>query len=293
MDPDRDPGGPKTCGSATLLTMSLPDAVNLPLSMDPVLAVVTNTTGQMVRETFLLVLYLPLLVPFPTSLPPSLPLDFCNFHSFLTSPTFPSFFLLLPLLSAFLFFFHTFPVPFLFSSLTFSFLFLFFHSHLFHFLPFLPFSLLSLFFSPFLLFPFFPSHLCYSFLSSRPHNSRPFLFFLSHFFLLPFILPFSLLFISPFSFGVLLPPAFSSPFVFFLWHRFSTSSVRAPPPSSVVDPHHVDADPDAYSDSTYHPDADSDYDFKLMLIRIFFMLMRFQIRIRLFTLMRIQILASK
>jgi hypothetical protein len=48
--------------------------------------------------------------------------------------------------------------------------------------------------------------------------------------------------------------------------------------NSVVDPHHIDADPD----STYYPDADSD-----------FCLMRF--RIRLFTLMRtlIQILASK
>ncbi len=28
---------------------------------------------------------------------------------------------------------------------------------------------------------------------------------------------------------------------------------------SVVDPHHVDADPDAEPDSTYHPDADSDF----------------------------------
>jgi hypothetical protein len=32
---------------------------------------------------------------------------------------------------------------------------------------------------------------------------------------------------------------------------------------SVVDPHHVDADPD----STYHPDADPDSDFYLMRIR--------------------------
>ncbi len=36
--------------------------------------------------------------------------------------------------------------------------------------------------------------------------------------------------------------------------------------SSVVDPHHVDADP--YS--TYHPDADPDSDFCLMRIRILF-----------------------
>ncbi len=35
-------------------------------------------------------------------------------------------------------------------------------------------------------------------------------------------------------------------------------------PGSVVDPHHLDADPD----STYHPDADPDYDFYLMRIRI-------------------------
>jgi hypothetical protein len=57
-----------------------------------------------------------------------------------------------------------------------------------------------------------------------------------------------------------------------------------------VDPHHVDADPDADPDSTYHPDADPDADpdaeFHLM-----------RIRIRLFTLKRMrirtQILASK
>jgi hypothetical protein len=40
---------------------------------------------------------------------------------------------------------------------------------------------------------------------------------------------------------------------------------------SVVDPHHVDADPDP--DSTYHPDVDSDADpdsdFYFMQIRIF------------------------
>jgi hypothetical protein len=30
--------------------------------------------------------------------------------------------------------------------------------------------------------------------------------------------------------------------------------------TSVVDPHHVDADPDADSDSTFHPDADQDAD---------------------------------
>ncbi len=50
----------------------------------------------------------------------------------------------------------------------------------------------------------------------------------------------------------------------------------------VVDPHHVDADPD----STYHTDADPDSDFYLM-----------RIQIRIFTLMRIrihsQILAAK
>jgi hypothetical protein len=45
------------------------------------------------------------------------------------------------------------------------------------------------------------------------------------------------------------------------------------PSSSVVDPHHFDADPDA--ESTYHPDADLDpdffgcgSDFTLMRIRI-------------------------
>ncbi len=47
----------------------------------------------------------------------------------------------------------------------------------------------------------------------------------------------------------------------------------------VVDPQHIDADPD----STYHPDADPDSDFYLRM------------RIRLFILMRIriQIIASK
>jgi hypothetical protein len=52
--------------------------------------------------------------------------------------------------------------------------------------------------------------------------------------------------------------------------------------TSAVDPHHVDAVPDA--DSRYHPDADPDSDFLLM-----------RIRIKLFTLMRIriQIIASK
>ncbi len=51
---------------------------------------------------------------------------------------------------------------------------------------------------------------------------------------------------------------------------------------SIVDRHHVDADPD----STHHPDVDPDSDYYLM-----------QTQIRLFTLMliriRIQILASK
>jgi hypothetical protein len=51
---------------------------------------------------------------------------------------------------------------------------------------------------------------------------------------------------------------------------------------SVVDPHHVDADPGADPDSTQHSDSDPDSDFYLM-----------RIRIRLITLMRIQILASK
>jgi hypothetical protein len=55
-----------------------------------------------------------------------------------------------------------------------------------------------------------------------------------------------------------------------------------------VDPHHVDADPDAVPDSAYHLDADPDSDFYLMRTRM-------RIWIRLFTLMwiRIQILASK
>jgi hypothetical protein len=35
--------------------------------------------------------------------------------------------------------------------------------------------------------------------------------------------------------------------------------------TSVVDPHHLDADPDL----TYHPDADPDSDFFLMRVRIF------------------------
>jgi hypothetical protein len=46
--------------------------------------------------------------------------------------------------------------------------------------------------------------------------------------------------------------------------------------TSVVDPHHLDAVPDADLDSTYHPDADPDSDFLLMRMRI-----------------RIQIIASK
>jgi hypothetical protein len=36
-----------------------------------------------------------------------------------------------------------------------------------------------------------------------------------------------------------------------------------------VDPHHLDADPDADPNLTYHPDADSDSDFSLMRIVIF------------------------
>ncbi len=43
-------------------------------------------------------------------------------------------------------------------------------------------------------------------------------------------------------------------------------------PSSVADPHHIDADPDAEPDPIYHLDADLDADpdpdFYLMLIRI-------------------------
>ncbi len=39
-----------------------------------------------------------------------------------------------------------------------------------------------------------------------------------------------------------------------------------------MDPHHIDADPDADPDSTYHPDvdpdADPDSDFYMMRIRI-------------------------
>jgi hypothetical protein len=64
--------------------------------------------------------------------------------------------------------------------------------------------------------------------------------------------------------------------------------------SSFVDPHHLDADPDAGPNSTYHPDADpeADLDFGFYLIRI-----RMRIRIQLFTLVRIririQILATK
>jgi hypothetical protein len=42
--------------------------------------------------------------------------------------------------------------------------------------------------------------------------------------------------------------------------------------ANVVDPHHVDADPDADSDSTYNPDADldadPDSDFYLMRILV-------------------------
>ncbi len=37
--------------------------------------------------------------------------------------------------------------------------------------------------------------------------------------------------------------------------------------TSVVDPHHLDTDPDANPDSTYHPDADSVSDY-LMRIRM-------------------------
>ncbi len=54
------------------------------------------------------------------------------------------------------------------------------------------------------------------------------------------------------------------------------------PSCSVVDPHHVDADPD----STYHPDADPDSDFYFMRMRIRLftrMRMRIRILIRLFT----------
>jgi hypothetical protein len=53
-----------------------------------------------------------------------------------------------------------------------------------------------------------------------------------------------------------------------------------------VDPHHLDADLDADPDSTYHPDADPDAnpDSNFYLMRI---------RIRIFTLMRIQILLQK
>jgi hypothetical protein len=40
---------------------------------------------------------------------------------------------------------------------------------------------------------------------------------------------------------------------------------------SVEDPHHLDADPDADPDSTYHPNADpDDSDFYMMRIRILF-----------------------
>jgi hypothetical protein len=38
--------------------------------------------------------------------------------------------------------------------------------------------------------------------------------------------------------------------------------------TSVVDPHHFDADPDVDPDSTLHPDADPDSYFYLMRIRI-------------------------
>jgi hypothetical protein len=57
-------------------------------------------------------------------------------------------------------------------------------------------------------------------------------------------------------------------------------------PVSVVDPHHLDVDPDA--DLTYHPDAHPDPDFYLMR-------MQSRVRVRLFILMRIriQILASR
>ncbi len=55
--------------------------------------------------------------------------------------------------------------------------------------------------------------------------------------------------------------------------------------TSVVDPHHFDADPDADPDSTYHPDADPEAnpnsDFYLTRIRIHvFTLMRIRMRIQ-------------
>jgi hypothetical protein len=46
--------------------------------------------------------------------------------------------------------------------------------------------------------------------------------------------------------------------------RLDDSLIKRIALGSVVDPHHVDADPD----STYHPDADPDSDFYLMWIRI-------------------------
>jgi hypothetical protein len=54
-----------------------------------------------------------------------------------------------------------------------------------------------------------------------------------------------------------------------------------------VDPHHFDADPDL----TYHPDADRDSVIYADPVPNFYLMrMRIQIRIRLFTLMRIWIL---
>ncbi len=47
--------------------------------------------------------------------------------------------------------------------------------------------------------------------------------------------------------------------------------------SNVVDPHHIDADPDAYPYSTYHPDADPDADSDFYVMRI-----RMRILIRIF-----------
>jgi hypothetical protein len=52
--------------------------------------------------------------------------------------------------------------------------------------------------------------------------------------------------------------------------------------ASLVNPHHTDAD----TDPTYQPDADPDSDYYLMGIRM-------RMRIRLFSRIRIQIIASK
>ncbi len=62
--------------------------------------------------------------------------------------------------------------------------------------------------------------------------------------------------------------------------RFSRAKIMSIWDSG-VDQHHLDAEPDADPDSTYHPNADTDADFILMRIRM-------RIRIRL----RTQILAS-